>query len=139
MRNKLIFSGVILTGLLAFQIASAAPFVGPLVQCGTTTTTACQIGDLVTGVFRVINFLVGSATVLAMAYIVYGGARMILARGNESEYGKAKETMTKAIEGLIIVLMAYLIVTSVTSYLTGKSFADLGAFFPKNTPPTTTP
>jgi uncharacterized membrane protein len=73
----------------------------------------------------VVNFLVGSASLVAMAYIVYGGLRMILSRGNEEGVKTGKQTIFNAITGLFIVLLSYLIVSSVTSYLTGYSFNNL--------------
>jgi hypothetical protein len=72
-----------------------------------------------------------SATVLAMGYIVYGGVRMILSRGNEEGVKVGKETMKNAIYGLIIVLLAYLLVGSVVSYFTGLSFQDMLKFISK--------
>ena len=124
--NIKIFILTLALGLLVSNIASA-----DLVQCGRTgpNSTPCQIGDLTSTVFIVVNFLVGSATALAMGYIVYGGVRMVLSRGNDEQVKIAKSTMTNAIIGLIIVVMSYLIIGSVISYFTGYSFDQLRLFF----------
>ena len=101
-----------------------------LVKCGTTLDPApCGPLDLVKGVFVIVNFLIGSATLVAIGFILYGGVRMILAAGDSGTIAKAKSTMTQAIIGLVIVILAYLIVTSVTSYLLHQSLDCLRTNF----------
>jgi amino acid transporter len=123
-KTKLILSTIILTGLFVSSFASAA-----LVQCGQTDSNTCTIQDLISEIFIVINFLLGSATLLAIGYILYGGVRMIMAYGNEESVKNARSTITNAIVGLVIILISFLIVTSVTAYLTGYSINDLRTKF----------
>jgi hypothetical protein len=99
-----------------------------LVQCGTSETDPCQPGDLIDNVFYVVNFLVGVATLVTISYIVYGGVRMILAAGDPGQIKSAKDTMTNAITGLIIILLSYIIISSVVGYLTGYSLENLRLF-----------
>ncbi len=105
-----------------------------LVICGTNSgdaSQACTPDQLVNGVVSIINFLIGSATILTIGYILYGGVNMILARGNPTKFGSAKDTMTHAIEGLIIVLLAYVIVSFAIAFLTGgKTFDQIFNFIP---------
>ena len=112
---------IIIPILLLFLFVT--PASAALVNCGTSFSKNqnCGIGDLIDGVFTIVNFLLGSATLVAIAFILFGGLRMILARGDAGAVGKAKSTMTEAIIGLIIIIIAYLIITSVTAYLTGQS------------------
>ncbi len=121
---KLIFYTITLGGLAFFNFANAA-----LVTCGgrpnSAIPKACGIQDLIDNIFVIVNFLLGIASFVAIAYIVYGGVRMLSALGNEEQIKAAKSTITNAIVGLVIVLLAFVIITSVTSYLTGRSLTDL--------------
>ncbi|MBX4205165.1 MAG: hypothetical protein KW788_03205 [Candidatus Doudnabacteria bacterium] len=101
-----------------------------LVKCGqhaqdptTEKANECTLTGLFSGVVKVINYLIGSATLLTIGYTLYGGVRMILARGNPQGVETAKKIMFYAIEGLLIVLLAYLIVTYAITVLTGGSFS----------------
>jgi hypothetical protein len=101
-----------------------------LVTCGNNArnaaqakSDACQLSDLFYGIVTVVNFLIGSATLLTIGYILFGGLKMVWARGNEETIRDAKSTIFHAIEGLIIVLLAYLIVNFTLSVLTGGSYS----------------
>lgn len=128
MKQKLkIILNFSLFGLFVANFANAA-----LVRCGTSADPKpCGIGDLVGGIFLIVNFLLGSATLVAIGYILFGGVRMIVAAGNENQIKDAKSTITNAIVGLVIIILAFLIVTSVTSYLTGQSLTQLRTNFLK--------
>ena len=124
-KTKLILSSIILVGLFASSFANAA-----LIRCGThDDPSPCGLRDLIDTVFYVMNFLLGSATLVAIGYVLYGGLRMLLSAGNEEQVKAARSTVSNAIVGLIIVIMAFLIVTSVTSYLTGYSLGCLRTKF----------
>jgi hypothetical protein len=47
--------------------------------------------------------------VIFMLLMIYGGFTWMVARGNEQEVGKAKEIITGAVIGLVIVMLAYAI------------------------------
>jgi hypothetical protein len=102
-----------------------------LIQCGTSESkrAQCGIGDLLDTVFTVVNFLLGSATLLAIGYVLYGGVRMVTAFGNEEAIKSAKATIRNAIVGLIMIILSYLIITSVTSYFTGIPFNKMRTCF----------
>jgi len=51
--------------------------------------------------------------VIALGFIVYGGFKYILSRGNESEVEAAKSTITYAVVGLLFIGAAYAIVSFV--------------------------
>ncbi len=80
-------------------------------------------------IYAIVNFLVGIASLVAMGYIVYGGVRMVTAFGDDGVLKSAKDTMTNAITGLVIVLLAYLIVTSIVSYVFNMPLEQLINFF----------
>ena len=68
-------------------------------------------GQLITQVLEIMLFVAGS---LAVVFLVVGGIKYVLSRGNEEQAESAKKTMTAAIWGLVIIIMAYAIVYIIT-------------------------
>lgn len=72
---------------------------------------------------RIIGLFVG--TLLALVGVVFiiliiaAGQRWMLARGNEQEVEKAKASIQSAIIGLLVVSLSYVIVTLVSTIITG--------------------
>ena len=64
---------------------------------------------------RVTNALLVIAGAVAVIMIVVGGIRYILSAGNEKGTQAAKSTITNAVVGLIITLLAFAIVNFVLS------------------------
>jgi len=56
---------------------------------------------------RIINMALSGLGFLSLVLIVYGGARWMLARGNEEEIKKAKDIIVGAVIGMVIVLASY--------------------------------
>lgn len=83
---------------------------GTSAQYNTGATPETIIGT-------VINIFLGILGVIFLVLIVYGGYVWMIARGNESEVEKAKDTMTRSVIGLAIVLAAYGITYFVLSKL----------------------
>lgn len=64
-------------------------------------------------VFALLSFIGVIFTVL----VVYGGYTWMLARGNESEIDRAKQTIRSAIIGLIVTLAAYSVWVTISYFL----------------------
>ncbi len=71
------------------------------------------LSDVPTIIGRIIGAGLAFIGTLFFVLIVYGGFIWMMARGNEQEVAKAKELITAAVIGLIIVLSAY----AITVYL----------------------
>ncbi|MEI7741658.1 MAG: pilin [bacterium] len=70
----------------------------------------------VIGIF--VRFIIGFVGSGALLMFVWGGFKMIMARGNEKEVGEAKKIMTWATYGLVIIFLSYAIVKAVIGGLT---------------------
>lgn len=68
---------------------------------------------------KIINTVLSFLGVGFLVLMIYGGYVWMTARGNEQEVGKAKNIITNAIIGLVIVLSAYAI-----SYFIVSTFVD---------------
>jgi glucose uptake protein GlcU len=72
-------------------------------------------------VFNVLSWVLGATFGFAVLMLVIGGFRYITSAGNESQAEAAKETMTKAIFGLVIILLAFVIGATINTILLGSS------------------
>lgn len=95
----------------------AATFSNPLSAEGTSIGATELVGRIIQGVLSI-------AGVLAMAYIVVGGVKLILgyAQGSEEKVGQGKKTLLYAILGLVIAFGGYVIVSAIiqrTQFLIG--------------------
>lgn len=128
-KEGLIWSvGGFIVSLLAFTIiAGAAKFIGfepSLVDLTQDTIPSTgflkgpkEPGDFISVMnFVMVNFLglVGFATTLM---IIYYGYRYMTAAGNEEAITAAKTGLKWAILGLIVVLLAFTIITAIRQYL----------------------
>lgn len=103
--------GIILTaGFFSLAGGSAlaqGKFVNPL---GETTTAA---GIIATAT----RYLLGLVGFLAMAALVWGGVLYIVSLGNDQNVQKAKQVIFWAIAGLIIIMLSYVILSTVLGFL----------------------
>ena len=74
-----------------------------------------NFGDLLK---RIINIFLYFAGGIAVLFLMVGGFQYVAARGNEEATEKAKKTITGAIIGIIIIVMAFAIVAIVNNLLT---------------------
>jgi len=68
---------------------------------------------------NVLSLALDFVGVIAVIYIIIGGYFYITAYGNEAQIKKGKDTLTWAIVGLVIILLAKVIITEVWQFFTG--------------------
>ncbi|MBI2984848.1 MAG: Ig-like domain-containing protein [Candidatus Kerfeldbacteria bacterium] len=114
-RRALLVTGVLVAGLLLGWWA----FASGTVSAQTATTFSVEsigsrIGlgsaDLRQVIINLIRILLGLVTLVAVAYLIYGGYLWLTAGGNEQRVEKAKEVILQALIGLVIILLAWAIV-----------------------------
>ncbi|HYC79938.1 MAG TPA: hypothetical protein VEC17_02835 [Candidatus Binatia bacterium] len=101
------------------MLMAAQPVFADIVFCGKNTdnpstpgneTDPCQIKDLFVLAYVIVNYLISMAALVALIFIVWGGLQMLLARGDATRFGQAKQTIWNAILGFVLVMLSYLIV-----------------------------
>jgi len=117
--NKNIYSGLILLIVFFFSINyCSAGFLKATVNEGVKEQafSAGQQGgynvfgsDMFTLIQTVINAFLSLIGVILLIYILYAGYNWMTAQGEEEKVTKAKETITRAIIGVIIIVAAYAI------------------------------
>ncbi len=89
-------------------------------NCGSVTIGSNE-GDLQDFIIKVALNIVRAASVIAgyaaVFFIIKGGYLYILARGDTGRVGAAKQTLTNAIIGLIVCMLAAAIVTAIASVI----------------------
>lgn len=91
-----------------------------LVIDSENTTGGGQIStetNVVEVVFTVINWVLIVTGAVAVLMLIIGGFRYIASAGNEGQVEAAKETMTNAIFGLVIVLLAFVIAATINTII----------------------
>ncbi len=69
---------------------------------------------------KIVGSVLAFVGVLFLILMIYGGFTWMMARGNEQEVEKAKEIITNAVIGLIVVLAAYAITAYIGNILTSS-------------------
>ncbi|MFA5937368.1 MAG: pilin [Candidatus Paceibacterota bacterium] len=70
---------------------------------------------------RIINVVLGLLGTIAVVLIVYAGFKWMTAGGKEEQVTSAKETLSAAVIGLVIILAAYAISSFVLNSLYGAT------------------
>ncbi|MBU0649434.1 pilin [Patescibacteria group bacterium] len=76
--------------------------------------------DIASVIGSIIKTLLAVLGVIFFILLVYGGLLWMTARGNQEKVDKAKDALTNAIIGLLIILVAYAFATYIIAALTGS-------------------
>ncbi|MFA5131663.1 MAG: pilin [Patescibacteria group bacterium] len=112
--------GFLLLALLSFAPASSAFNFAADTGLSTTGANAgynpsnAPSPELIIG--EVIKLVLGLLGVVFLAFMIWAGLEWMTAQGNDQKVAKAKQMITEAIVGLIIVSAAYAIAYFVISY-----------------------
>lgn len=102
----------------------------PAPTSGTTKATQGAIvtlpnpikcNDATCLVTQVIRYVLGIVAVIATMMFVWGGVLMLTSGGNSDQVRKAKETLTWAAIGVIVILMSWVIIKFVLQAVTGTT------------------
>lgn len=101
------------TTLFIGQTFAALPEPPPISGLSSETGTTGIKAAIVTIIQTVLDFIL----IVAVAYVVFAGIRMIISGGDEGEKDKAKTTIIYVAVGIVIVLFARVIVTFINNLL----------------------
>ncbi|MFC1640782.1 hypothetical protein ACFL2D_01890 [Patescibacteria group bacterium] len=93
---------------LALVTTDAETAVGGAIPTENNVTAA---------VTSVIGWVLGVTFAIAVLVLIIGGFRYITSAGNDKQVQAAKTTMTYAIVGLVIVLLAYVIAATINAVI----------------------
>ena len=98
------FSLLLLSALPGPMLAYTAPKV---------SINKSDPGSVAAIINSVIDWFLKFAGAVVVLFIIFGGLQYIVASGNEKQAEKAKKTLTYAVIGLIIIILAEFIVSLV--------------------------
>ena len=109
-RLRILLSTLVL-GALAFAAPAQAALTNPL-----------NSSDLRVVIGYLVNALLGLSGAIALLVFVWSGIMMMLAGGSPEKIKKAKESLTWAMIGLVVIFTAYtLVYTLITALSTGTT------------------
>ena len=111
--------------LVSIALAQATGLILPSAVLAATNNdivpnTIKPINDIVGIIRAVIQFILVVAFVLAFVMLLIGGIRWITAGGDEKGVAGARNMITAALIGLVIVLVAYAIILLVETFFNVK-------------------
>lgn len=62
------------------------------------------------GIVNIINYILLFLGLIAVAYVIWAGIKMVTSGGNEGKVKEGQKTITYAILGLLVVFLSYAIV-----------------------------
>lgn len=86
----------------------------------TTGERMCTLCDFLSLIDNIIKFVALTTPLVVIIIIAWGSFIMMTAGGSEERFFKGKKIITSAIIGLLIVLGAWIIVSTVFLLLTGS-------------------
>lgn len=121
-------TGLVIGGVAAVVIIVAiAGFVYPqtasagLINQGIGSTFGLGTTSLEGTVIRIVQWALGLLALVAVIVIMYGGFIWMTAGGNEEKIAQAKKIITRAVVGLIIVLLSWAIVMFVDNAISNAT------------------
>lgn len=108
--------------LIVLGLSLATTIFAAPVQAATSFTIADNIGgsiglgnvDLKQSIINIINLALGLMSLVAVVMIIIGGFTWLTSGGNEEKVDKAKKTISAAVIGMVIIMVAWAIVLFVT-------------------------
>lgn len=112
---------VLVTGgvLFVFTLLLSVPTVRAAGGDGIANPLEGACADIKGCLENVVKYVLGLAGVLALAAVVYGGFLYITAAGNQERVESGKNAVTYSIIGLVVIGLAYAIVSFVFQALGG--------------------
>lgn len=112
--------GIHLAHAAEYKITQSLPCVPGADQsnCITAAKTASQLGGIVGYAANLWSFGIAIGGILALASIVYGAIEWTVSAGNESKIGDAKDRITQAVIGLVLLFSAYTVLGFINPELT---------------------
>jgi hypothetical protein len=116
----------VLASFISAAILASVPAYAQTL-CPAQFSNLCNLNQNNAGgiVGAIISFLLIIAILLSLFYLIFGAIRYISSGGDKGKTDQARSTLTAAIIGLIISLLAFFIVNIVLSILTGQGISSM--------------
>lgn len=135
-RKTILITIICLVTLLPLTVAAQTEF--HFVPCGRSNQQTannpdaqCQFKHLVIMIIRLINYLISFAAIVAIHRIITGGWDLVSALGNPEKIENGKKTISHAVVGFGIVILAFIFVNLLANGLFGQGGVERKWFTPE--------
>lgn len=113
----LLLASIMVAGIasLALPLVASAQAPNQFIDPNIGTTLGLGTVDLKTSVIKLVQFVLGLMGLIAVVLIIYGGIIWMTAAGNEQRVEKAKQIITSAAIGLVVIILSWAIVIFVVN------------------------
>ena len=108
---------------ISAMVAAATPAFAQVSDVTQPAGFFTDIGELINGV---LNFVMVIAALLVFMYLIWGGIEWITSGGDKGKTESARNKITSAVVGLIVLAASYAILLIVLRFL---GYSDLNAVF----------
>lgn len=112
------------TLMIGATLAMPAPVLAATAGLGSSTLPQpSNISDrpFLDLLSSIINWILGLVGTVAVLMLIWGGFNYLTSAGNSDQTKKAKQTITYAVVGIIIIALAYTLVNFITGTIAGLS------------------
>ena len=131
--ERLAFNKILITVLICFSLTFSIAFLPTTVyaapDCSESDSLiidpegepARKADDLYCLIDRAKNIVLGTAGIIAVAMIIWGGIILATAAGNEERVAKGKKVLTFSIGGLLCIIFAQVLILAFVALLGGTT------------------
>lgn len=94
--------------------ANPVPGLSDIFNANPVASKFTKLGDVISGLLNIIFYVV---VFVAFYFLIWGAFNYIMAQGKKEDLAKARDRITWALIGLMVVLLAYFIAKFVTELL----------------------
>lgn len=110
-----VVSVIALAPLLVPVVSHADLSTGYVPDSRINTTATTSANDLIN---KAVGWILSITFAIAVLFLILGGFWYITSAGNETLATKGKQTVINAIIGIVIIILAYVVLTAVVSFVT---------------------
>lgn len=103
--------------MVAMPLLADAQFRLPVSNVDPVPT----VNNATNAIVRIIEILLAIAGLVAVIFLIVGGFKYITAGGNEESAEGAKKTITNAIIGIVVIILAFIIVRVISNALISQN------------------
>lgn len=87
----------------------------------TCPVSGCGFVELMMLIHNLVQFTINIAIIAIGASVLYGGVLMITSAGDPGRWDKAREAVTAAVVGAVIIFSAWIVVNTIITFFTNCS------------------
>ena len=109
------------------MLAQLPPYKHP--QVGTSPAPPAELSDLEAVFARLLYYVIGFAAIAVFIMFLLGGFKWLTSAGNPKNVEAARNTLTYAVVGLVVILLSYLILVLINT-ITGAPVLNFSVLIP---------